>query len=210
MARRPPPREREAPAAEQASPVETELKLALEASAVASLLRHPALRALRRGRTRTTHVVGTYFDSPDLRLERDAIALRVRRVGRRFTQTLKGPPQAGAGAGLHTRAEHEWPLRGPHPDLARLAGTPWKKAVAKAAKDGGLVPCCTTEFDRRTVPLEFPDGTTAELCVDLGERHAPDAPGAYPSAKSRSSSKPATRPTCFIWRSHCAPTFRSR
>ena len=63
-------------------------------------------------------------------------------------------------------------MPGPAIDLSRLAATPWKKLVAKAADEGGLVPCCTTDFERRTVDLEFPDGTTAQLCVDRGEIRA--------------------------------------
>jgi triphosphatase len=151
---------------------EIELKLALDVADMPALLRHPALRPLRRGRTRTAQLFSTYFDSPDFRLQRDDVALRVRRVGRRWIQTLKGPPQSAAGAGLHARAEYEWPLPGPGVDQSHLAATPWKKLLAKAADAGGLVPCCTTDFQRRTVDLEFPDGTTAQLCVDRGEIRA--------------------------------------
>ncbi len=172
MARLPPPREREPPVAQTPMPTEVELKLALDAAAVPALLRHPALRPLRRGRTRTARVVSTYFDSRDFRLQRAEVALRVRRIGRRWIQTVKGPPQAGAGAGLHVRPEHEWPLPGPRVEPGRLAATPWKKLTTKIAKDGGLVPCFTTDFTRRTIPLEFPDGSTAEFCVDLGEIRA--------------------------------------
>ncbi|MDH5245413.1 MAG: CHAD domain-containing protein [Betaproteobacteria bacterium] len=166
------PREHEPRIAEIAIPTEVELKLALDAAAVPALLRHGALRPLRRGRTRTARVVSTYFDSPDFRLHRAEVALRVRRIGRRWIQTVKGPPQAGAGAGLHARPEYEWPLPGPNVELRHLAVTPWKKLTAKAAKDGGLVPCFTTDFKRRMIPLEFPDGSTAEFCVDLGEIRA--------------------------------------
>jgi len=154
-------------------PLEVELKLALDAAAMPALLRHPALRPLRRGRTRTAHLVSTYYDSPDFRLERADVALRIRRIGGRWIQTVKGPPVADAGAGLHARPEHEWPLPGPQVELGRLAATPWKKLAAKVTKNGGLVACCTTDFTRRTIPLEFPDGSSAEFCVDLGEIRAP-------------------------------------
>jgi triphosphatase len=149
-----------------AIPTETELKLALDPAAVPALLRHPALRPLRCGRARTAPMHSVYFDTPDGRLERADVALRVRRTGRCWVQTLKGPRQAGAG--LHERPEYEWAVPGPDVDMTRLATTPWKKLSAKAAKDGGFVPICTTDFERRTIPLEFPDGTTAQLCVDLG------------------------------------------
>ncbi len=134
------------------------------------LLRHPALRPLRRGRARTTQISSTYFDSPDFRLQRDGVTLRVRRTGARWAQTLKGPPHAAAG--LHARAEYELPLPRGKLDLALLANTPWKKLVSKAVEDGGLVAFCTTEVERRTVDLEFPDGTVAQLCADRGEIRA--------------------------------------
>ena len=132
MARLAVARARATHAPETSIPLEVELKLALDAAAVPALLRHPALRPLRRGRTRTAHVVSTYFDSPDFRLERADVALRVRRIGRRWIQTLKGPPQAGAGAGLHARPEHEWPLPGPQVDLAATGS----HAVEEAGRQG--------------------------------------------------------------------------
>jgi hypothetical protein len=61
--------------AEAAIATEIELKLA-DPAAMPLLLRHGALRPLRRGRTRTAHVVNIYFDSPDFRLERADVALR--------------------------------------------------------------------------------------------------------------------------------------
>jgi inorganic triphosphatase YgiF len=134
------------------------------------LLRHPALTILKRGRARISHVSNTYFDSPDFRLQRDGISLRVRRIGRRFLQTLKGPPQSGAG--LHMRAEHEWPLRTGVPDVSLIAATPWKKLVMKAQQDGELIPVCTADYERRTLALEFPDGTRAQMCADRGQVRA--------------------------------------
>lgn len=149
---------------------EIELKLSLDAAAMPTLLRHPALRELKRGRSRTTHVSNTYFDTPDFRLQRDGVSLRVRSIGRRFIQTLKGPSRSAAG--LHARTEEEWPLKAREPDPSLLAATPWKKLMTKARQDGGLVPVCTTEYERRTVPLEFSDGTRAQLCIDRGEIRA--------------------------------------
>jgi inorganic triphosphatase YgiF len=130
------------------------------------LLRHAALLPLKRGRARSAQVSSTYFDTPDLRLHKDGVALRVRRIGRRWVQTLKGPLEPGAG--LHARAEHEWPLASASPDLALASTTPWKKLMTKVRQGGGLVPICTAEFERRTVELEFPDDTRAQLCVDRG------------------------------------------
>ena len=53
--------------------------------------------------------------------------IRVRRYGKRWLQTVKGPALAEGGAGLHARPEYEWPLATPELDTARLAATPWRK-----------------------------------------------------------------------------------
>jgi inorganic triphosphatase YgiF len=52
-------------------PTETELKLAIDPAAVAGLLRHSALRAVRSGRMRTAQLVAHYYDTADARLARD-------------------------------------------------------------------------------------------------------------------------------------------
>ncbi len=154
---------------ETPAPVEIELKLALDPAAVprlAELPRAPAIAAARKGRMRTARLVSTYYDTIDGRLAREGIALRVRREGRRWLQTVKGPPLAGAGAGLSAREEYEWRIGGPRLDAARLAETPWRKPLAKLA--GRLVPRFTTDFTRRSVPLAFADATRAELAIDVG------------------------------------------
>ncbi len=153
-------------------PTEIELKLALDLTATSALVRHPAVQALRRGRARTEHLVSSYYDTAGSTLARAGVALRVRRVGKRWVQTLKGPPEPDAGAGLHARAEFEWPLARSALDLEPLSATPWRKLIDKAAKRGGLARCFTTDFERRTIPLGFPDGTRAELCIDQGKIHA--------------------------------------
>ena len=153
-------------------PTEIELKLAIDPTAVPGLLRHPALQAVRTGRLRTSRLVAHYYDSPDARLARNDLALRVRREGRRWIQTLKGPAEPTGGAGLQVRGEWAWPVRDAALDPALVATTPWHKVLAKALRRGGLVRCFSTEFARRTLPLAFPDGTHAELAIDRGEIRA--------------------------------------
>jgi inorganic triphosphatase YgiF len=150
-------------------PTEIELKLALDPAAASALVRHPAVRALRRGRTRMERVESSYYDTADSLLAHAGVALRVRRIGRHWVQTVKGPPEPDAGAGLHARAEFEWPLSRSALDLTPLSATPWRKLIGKAARRGGFVRCFTTDFQRRTIPLRFPDGTLAKLCIDSGQ-----------------------------------------
>ncbi len=152
---------------------EIELKLAIDPVAVAAtirkLARHPALATVKSGRWRTAKVVSTYLDTPDWQLSRAGVALRLRRDGVRWLQTVKGPPLPGAGGALHARPEYEWPVPGPTLDPARLATTPWRRLLGGAIADGKLAPRFTTDFERRTLALRFADGTRATLCVDVGE-----------------------------------------
>jgi triphosphatase len=151
---------------------EIELKLAFDPGVVITagkaIFRHPAVAAIRRGRVHTARVVSTYFDTPDWRLADAGIAVRVRRDGARWLQTVKGPPLAQAGGALHARGEYEWPLTGPHLDPVRLATTPWRRQFGDALAGGRLAARFTTDFERRTLAVVFPDGTRAKLCVDLG------------------------------------------
>ena len=41
--------------------------------------------------------------------------------------------------------------------------------IAKATKRRRLDPRFKTDFERRSIPLRFADGTLAELCLDRGE-----------------------------------------
>lgn len=156
-----------------AAPVEIELKLAIDPAAVASLRAHPALRAVVGGRARTARVVSTYFDTPDQRLRREGVALRLRRDGRRWLMTVKGAPMPDAASGVVSRPEFEWPVPGPAIDTMRLATTPWRATFTKALRKGGFAPAFSTDFTRTSLPLAFPDGTTATLAIDLGRLDAP-------------------------------------
>ena len=153
-------------------PTEIELKLSIDPRAAKASLLHPAVKALRTGRVRTARVDSSYYDTADSLLGDADVALRVRRIGKRWVQTIKGPAEDTTGGGLFARAEYEWPLARPALDYERLVATPWNKLIAKAVKRGGLVRRFTTDFERRSIALGFPDGTRAELCVDLGEIRA--------------------------------------
>ena len=155
------------------SPRELEIKLRLPRAAAAALPRQAVVRALQRGRARTETLSATYFDTDDGRLARNDIALRLRRSGRAWVQTVKGPALDDAGGGLAARAEYEWTLaagaRMPGLDLAAVAATPLGKRVARAAAKASFGARFTTNFRRTTIPLAFPDGTRASLCIDVGE-----------------------------------------
>ena len=148
---------------------ETELKLRIAPDAAAAIARHPALKPFKRARARASQLTSTYFDTPDSALASAGVALRLRRDGRQWVQTVKGPAMRDAsGGGLNARPEFEWPVAGPHLDPLRFAATPFRRALGKAEQQG-LGPRFTTDITRTVVPLSFPDSTMAKLCIDVGE-----------------------------------------
>ncbi len=88
--------------------MEIELKLGVPESAQRSLLRHPLLKQAS-GKS-MARLVNIYFDTPELDLQANGIALRLRRQGRLWLQTVKCAGQ-GSG-GLSARPEWESPYHG--------------------------------------------------------------------------------------------------
>jgi inorganic triphosphatase YgiF len=93
------------------------------------------------------------------------VALRVRRQGERFIQTLKTRGQSIDG--LHQRGEWEWDLASEHLDPSLLGADIWPTELA-APDQMTLVPVFTTDFTRRLWWLTF-DGAEIEVALDLGE-----------------------------------------
>ena len=143
---------------------EIELKLSATPAALAAVRRHRALAAAKAGRARATAIVSRYYDTPSDELYRQGIALRLRRRGARWLQSVKGAGDAAGG--IHRRAEYEWPLPQPRLDPARLATTPWAELFADTA--ARLAPVFSTEVARTEQPLAFDDGTRATLSFDQG------------------------------------------
>jgi len=143
---------------------EVELKFDLAPKAHAAFRRLPPLAGTR---ARTVRIVSTYFDTPDFELRRREMALRLRRAGRRWIQTLKAG-RSGAG-GLHSRKEWEAERPGPTLDLAALAGTALEGSGELGAR---LVEAFTVGMRRTTWTVEVSPGNRVEVALDRGEvRH---------------------------------------
>jgi inorganic triphosphatase YgiF len=146
--------------------MEIELKLLVPPEALLRIDRHPAVRLVRRGGARKLALATVYYDTPEAELARAGMALRLRRDGARWVQTLKGGGTAAAG--LHARDEIEWDLTGQTLNVGLLDDTPYAELFAKRKVRGRLQPVFTTEFERSVRTLAFPDGTRAELALDRG------------------------------------------
>jgi triphosphatase len=139
--------------------IEREIKLSLTPRAQA------ALSALAPNRRRLASI---YYDTPREELRRAGIALRLRRDGGQWLQTLKA--EGAPHAGLAARAEWELPVRGqslepqafPLEEIRRATG------VDLARVSRRLRPVFETRFTRRSglVPLER--SGKGELAIDRG------------------------------------------
>lgn len=146
--------------------IETELKIALDAAAEARLAKHPALAELRQTPRRSQTLVSTYYDTDGHALAAAGIALRLRKQGRRWVQTIKLGGET-AGPGLFARREIERPAPGGR--LALEGPDPVYAAVAKVTGGAELAPVFETRVRRRIERLSAPGGGTVELALDRGE-----------------------------------------
>lgn len=149
-------------AASPSSGHEIELKLLVPASAFPAILAAPVVMRHARRKPIARRLEATYFDTADGLLAAHAVALRVRKAGRRFVQTLKTPP----GADPLRRGEYESPVPGPALDLSLLPLDQLGPPLSALAADR-LLPLFTTKVRRRVVLLDLPDGVV-ELALDEG------------------------------------------
>jgi inorganic triphosphatase YgiF len=150
--------------------MEIELKLLVAPEDLGRIEHHPALRELRRFAGHKERLATVYYDTPEFDLAREGVALRVRRTGDRWVQTLKA--DGDAVAGLHARDELEWPLDSEALDLAALDTSRYRTLFAESHVRERLQPVFRTDFDRAARLVSFPDGTAAELALDHGEIRA--------------------------------------
>lgn len=149
---------------------EIELKLALPVSARRALLRHPLIRGATKLGTR--RLVNVYHDTPDLALHRHAIALRTRRQGRDWIQTVKC---AGSGsAGLSVRPEWERPYGGAF-DFAGVDDGTVRRLLERRRIRSRLEASFETVFSRTTWRIEPAPGASVLIMLDRGRIRAGDA-----------------------------------
>ena len=149
----------------------TEFELKFEIPA-ANLERVAA--ALKDGKISRQRLQARYFDTVDGTLAAHGLVVRMRKEGRRWVQTAKGPSGT-----LLERLEHNVTLAqqtaGTEPgvDLARHAGTPVGNAIAcalnlKASEDfSSLTPLYDTDVHRVTRLVEH-GGSVMEIALDRG------------------------------------------
>ncbi|OGS75659.1 MAG: hypothetical protein A2Z94_07655 [Gallionellales bacterium GWA2_55_18] len=145
--------------------VETELKLRIAPEQLARLKRHPLLKAHQVARPTTGRLYNIYFDTPKLELHKSAMALRLRRAGRQWLQTLKGG--GSVKAGMHQRNEWEIPVSRAVLDFSSPQAAELGKHLPQPLRKK-LQPVFITDFSRISRMLNW-QGAQIELCIDRGE-----------------------------------------
>lgn len=151
---------------------ETELKLGLLPEHSESVPSLPMLEQLACATPDRRTLNNIYYDTPDHDLRRARVALRIRRDGELFIQTLKS---AGSGqAGLSVRSEWEWDRAEPTLDLQVLS-----EHLPPSLRDESLLsalkPVFETNFERSLWWLGGEDEEGAwrvEVALDRGEIRA--------------------------------------
>ncbi|MEZ5615203.1 MAG: CYTH and CHAD domain-containing protein [Rhodocyclaceae bacterium] len=143
--------------------LEVEIKLSLPESAQRAFLRHPLLKQAERLPTR--RLVNVYYDTPDLALRRQGIALRTRRMGRGWLQTVKCAGTASGG--LAVRPEWEQPYLGRF-DFSAIDDAAVRRLLEGQHSRAHLEPAFETVFTRRAWRLAPAPGTRALLLLDRG------------------------------------------
>src|SRR5579863_1626 len=138
-----------------AGSMETELKFAAPAGRAADVAVH--IKALADAPPR--RLASVYYDTDKQALRRAGFALRVRREGEAYVQTLKCNDE-----GAISRGEWESRLPGPDPDPQILRGTPAGPILGKGVK---LAPVFAVDVRRRSADVVEGE-SRIELSFDEG------------------------------------------
>jgi len=173
--------------------VEIELKLSLDPRHIARLRNHPLLKHATHHSSRKLYSV--YYDTPDLKLWQAGVALRLRRTGEKWMQTIKS--DGVVVAGLHQRREFESEIAAPFPDFSAIDDTEFAAHFAAPNLRAHLKPVIVTEFTRTICMLAPAEGVKIEASIDRGMIKSGDATAPICELELEVKAGPA-------WRAHQA------
>jgi len=144
---------------------EIEIKLLIQPQAIEKLINSSFIMLLN-AKKETKQLENTYFDTDNWSLQGEKIALRIRKDGDDYIQTLK--TKGKCDKGLHKRLEWEWPLAANNLNTALIPLEHWPLAIAYEH----LKPIFKTNFQRSIWLFEHQDsqGNSAriEMALDQG------------------------------------------
>jgi inorganic triphosphatase YgiF len=148
---------------------ETEIKLRVSRETLIALREHPLLKKRNKSGWERRELFNQYFDTPERDLAGAKVALRLRRDGDEFIQTLKTRGQSIAG--LSERNEYDWKLAKAKLDLKKLDDECWPAQLAELDKKT-IKPLFTTDFVRERAEIAWGRGKSKvviEAALDLGK-----------------------------------------
>ena len=153
---------------------ELELRLVVAASGIAKA-RSGLLAMAGRPRAVRASVVTTHYDTEDGALRQRDLALRVRKQGRAYFQTVTATAQAGDVE----LAQSEWEdqIRGAAPDVAAQHGG---SHLPPALGADALRPLFTIRLQRTSFTLRPRPGTEIAVAMECGEIRADDGDAVEP------------------------------
>jgi inorganic triphosphatase YgiF len=147
---------------------ETELKLSCTDESVwEKILTAEALRSVVvPGSEGTQQLEARYFDTPSHALQKAKLAYRLRLEAGTWIATVKGG--GSSKGGLHARMEWNIPVLHGEPDIEVFSHTDIGAQLQEVVGDEILEPILITSFERRTIDVVMPDGSTIEVAADRG------------------------------------------
>jgi len=144
--------------------LEIEIKLAIEAHRASRVWQ--ALSRFPHEKASSHRLFSAYYDTPDCLLKRNGVALRLRREGQRWIQTVKSA--GNASGGLHRRTEHETVVATQLPSFPAMAQAGFGDLIADRHARDALGVIFTTKFSRSTTQFERDGGNLVEVSLDRG------------------------------------------
>ena len=140
--------------------IETELKFRVAKRKLQSLTKARVAGA-HAGKAASRHLTSTYFDTPNRKLQRHGLTLRVRQAGHKYVQTVKT-----TAAGSASRGEWEAEIQQPIPVFHHIGRTPLAPLATKKTRRQ-LEPVFKTSVRRTARPIHI-GSSEIELAVDRG------------------------------------------
>jgi triphosphatase len=149
---------------------EIELKFLLDEPTAKRLWTRVRASQLASAAPVTKLLRSVYLDTAEHALRHAGIALRLRRDGRRWVQTVKTGRKIHGG--LSQATELESPAPGGRVNLDAIPDDAVREDIVQRINGGALQPVCETLIKRTAGEVALQDGTRVELAVDVGEIRA--------------------------------------
>jgi len=150
---------------------EPELKAIIHPEQIDAIRNFPAIKKRVVGRARSRKLLTVYFDTPDRELRRQGVSLCVHKVGRAFVQRVK-QMHKGSG-GIPVRMEWEGPVPSRNPVISAIKEKRLRRLIRHVGVER-LQPVFHKDVQRSSRTLNFEDGSTAFVDLDVGEIVAGD------------------------------------